>query len=228
MIPLYTPEEFKAAFSKQKLALQCKQCNSIFYLTKHRIQDSLNVNCLSKGDFCSPICGNKYYTQQHCFVVVCDQCGLEFNKNLGQIKATKHNFCSHSCAATYSNTHKTTGTRRSKLEKWLEEQLTKLHPELKIDFNRTDAIEAELDIFFPSLKLAFELNGIFHYEPIYGADKLASTLKNDNRKILACAENGIELCIIDNSQMRNFKEKSAQKFLDIIEKVIAQAISRRV
>ena len=160
-------------------------------------------------------------------VVICEQCGTQVTKQLAQVLKFRHHFCGSSCAATYQNTHKTTGIRRSKLEKWLEEQLTKLHPELKIDFNRTDAIEAELDIYIPSLKLAFELNGIFHFEPIYGADKLESTLKNDHRKMLACAEHGIELCIIDNSQMKHFKEKGAQKFLDIIENIIAQAISRR-
>ena len=36
---------------------------------------------------------------------------------------------------------------RSKLEKWLEEQLIKMYPNLEIHFNRKDAINSELDIY---------------------------------------------------------------------------------
>lgn len=72
------------------------------------------------------------------------------------------------------------------------------------------------NFYFPELKLAFELNGIFHYEPIYGPEKLASIQNNDHRKFAACAEAGISLCIIDCSRMVNFKEPKAEVFLDII------------
>jgi len=129
-------------------------------------------------------------------------------------------FCSRSCAATYNNTHKTTGTRRSKLEQWLEQTLTAHYPNLQFVFNGKEAINSELDIYIPELKLAFELNGIFHYEPIYGPEKLASIQNNDNRKFQACLEQGIELVIIDSSKMEYFKQKSAQKFLDIIKNII--------
>ena len=108
----------------------------------------------------------------------------------------------------------------------MEEQLRSRYPDLGFKFNKTDAIDAELDIYIPSLKLAFEMNGIFHYEPIYGDKKLASTKSNDHRKMLACAERGIELCVIDNSSMKNFKPLKAQKYLDIITCIVDQAISR--
>ena len=93
-------------------------------------------------------------------------------------------------------------------------------------FNKTDDIDAELDIFIPSLRLAFELNGIFHYEPIYGDKKLASVQSNDHRKMLACAERGIELCVLDVSSIKNFKPLRVQKFLNIITGIIDQAIGR--
>jgi hypothetical protein len=157
----------------------------------------------------------------------CDQCNHLFLKDLSQVKKSKHNFCTRSCAAKYNNSHKQTGTRRSKLEVWLGSQLTQRHPNLEFQFNRTDAIDAELDIYLPGLNLAFELNGIFHYEPIYGIDKLHSTNCNDHRKLLACAENGIELCILDTSKMVHFKEQGAQRFLALIEEIITQAIGRR-
>jgi len=74
--------------------------------------------------------------------------------------------------------------------------------------------------------LAFELNGIFHYEPIYGQNKLNQIQNNDNRKFQACLENNIELCIIDTSSQTYFKPKTAQKFLDIITNLINNKISR--
>jgi len=154
--------------------------------------------------------------------VFCAECNKKFHKKLNQINKTNNNFCSQSCAAIYNNAHKKHGTRRSKLEKYLEEELTKLYPNLEIHFNRKDAINSELDIYIPSLSLAFELNGIFHYEPIYGQDKLASIQNNDNRKFQACLENNIELCIIDTSSQKRFTEKSSNKFLSIITNVIKQ------
>ena len=78
----------------------------------------------------------------------------------------------------------------------------------------------ELDIYIPSLKLAFELNGIYHYEPIHGSDKLNKIQNNDNRKFQACAEQGISLCIIDTSSQSYFKENTSEKFLKIIINII--------
>src|ERR1019366_2749034 len=114
--------------------------------------------------------------------------------------------------ASHSNTHKTKGIRKSKLECWLENKLPLLYPNQTFHFNCKDAINSELDIYIPSLKLAFELNGIFHYEPIYGVNKLEQITNNDHRKFQACIENGIELCIIDTSNQKHFTEKSSDKF----------------
>lgn len=158
--------------------------------------------------------------------LICSQCGESFTRRNGVVKGNKRKsksdnvFCSCSCAVTYRHAHKTTGCRRSKLEVWLEEQLRHLYPHLEVLFNRTEAINAELDIHFPGLKVAFELNGIFHYEPIYGLEKLAKTQTNDHRKLLACAERGIELCVIDVSMMTYFKPMKGQRILDIITSIL--------
>ena len=154
----------------------------------------------------------------------CGQCGVPVSRKHSQSKISKsgHLFCNHSCAARYANTHKTVGTRRSKLEVWLEAQLRALYPNLTLLPNDKTAINSELDFYFPDLKLAFELNGIFHYEPIYGPEKLASIQNNDHRKFAACADVGISLCVIDSSHLKNFKEPKARAFLDIICNVINQ------
>lgn len=152
--------------------------------------------------------------------VFCKNCNKEFKKTVAEIKNTKNNFCCQSCAAIYNNTHKTKGIRVSKLEVWLAKELPKLYPNLEFHFNRKDTINSELDIYIPSLKLAFELNGIFHYEPIFGKEKLKSIKNNDNRKFQACIENNIELCIIDSSSLGYFKLDKVKKYLDMIKHII--------
>lgn len=222
MIPLYTHEEFLSCKSRQKLALQCKHCGKTFYKEKHRIQQT---NGIYTGtlDFCSKTCFCS--SQDQSVSVYCEQCGISYKKTKAEIKKTKHHFCSRSCSCTYHNIHKTKGTRCSKLEKWLATKLPLLYPNLEFHFNRKDAINSELDIYIPSLKLAFELNGIFHYEPIFSKEKLASIQNNDNRKIQACLEKGIELCIIDTSKQTYFKDLKCIPYLKIIQDVIMLKIS---
>lgn len=218
MKSLYTESEFKEAKSRQLLPLQCLNCGNTFYKPKHNISANLSGNPRFNMDYCSNQCRRLHLTPP--VMVFCHQCKQLFAKQPKEIKKSNHHFCSKSCAAKWNNTHKTKGTRISKLEKWLQTKLPLLFPYLEFHFNRKDAINGELDIFIPSLRLAFELNGIFHYEPIYGKDKLAKMQNNDARKMQACIERGIELCIIDVSVQKYFKEQSAKKFLTIIQDVI--------
>lgn len=230
MKTLFSQAEFDSAKSNDKLPLTCKGCNTIFFKKKkyiylkqlhapHITPCSKHCSCYKNYvSYCSRKCQNiSRVTQKQ---VNCANCTDLFMKNVCDINKTKNNFCSRSCAAIYRNTHKTTGTRRSKLEIWLESQLTTHYPILQFDFNKKNTINSELDIYIPSLKLAFELNGIFHYEPIYGGNKLNQIKNNDNRKFQACLEHNIELCIVDTSKFINFKENKAKEFLDIICNII--------
>jgi hypothetical protein len=218
MKPLFTEEKLKSSKSEDLLPCECQYCKKTFYLTKHEIQTALNPNHGYKGKYCSKKCHNS--SQISKIIVKCNNCGKEFRKLRNQAERSKNHFCSRSCAAIYNNTHKTKGNRRSKLEIYLEKKLKELYPELKIDFNQTNIINAELDIYIDFLKIAFELNGVFHYEPIYGKDKLKKIQNNDSRKFQACLENGIELCIIDTTQQKYFKEQTSKKFLEIIVNII--------
>ena len=217
MKPLYSKKEFDDAKSTDKLPITCYQCGKTFYIEKKMIKFGIE-NKLNINKYCSNKCrGNSC---KKLVTIKCENCNIIIKKKLGQYKKTKHHFCSSSCAATYNNTHKKYGTRKSKLEVWLETKLTELYPDLDIHFNRKDAINSELDIYIPTLKLAFELNGLFHYEPIFGDDKLQKIQNNDNRKFQACLEQGIELCIIDSSQQKYFKEQTSIKFLNIIKNIL--------
>lgn len=195
----------------------CSVCGNIF--TKKRKFFVKKGNLLYNNLICSNQCKiNNLNTQ---ILTNCGWCNQEIKRVKNQYNRSKSGniFCSKSCAAKYNNTHKTTGNRRSKLEVYLEEKLCKEY-NFTILFNDKTIINSELDIYIPQLKLAFELNGIFHYEPIYGQDKLNSIKNNDSRKFQACLENGIELCIIDSSKLKYFKIEKANGYFEIIKKII--------
>ena len=219
MIIAYTEQEYNQAKNNDLLKIICKTCKTEFLKNKKKVYFALNKMGSMTCDYCCKQC--QTVAQTTSIVKPCGNCGNLVIRNISSSKTKSGNvFCTHSCSATYSNTHKTTGCRRSKLEKWLERRLTELYPELDIHFNRKDTIKSELDIYIPALKTAFELNGIFHYEPIYGSDKLNQIQNNDSRKIQTCLEQGIELCIIDITDMKHFRPQSAQKYLDIIVNLI--------
>lgn len=212
----HTEKELNLLKYNTEIELQCEFCENRFFKKVVEIKKDIN-----RGR------STKYYCTRTCFcnarkishkVYYCRQCKKPFQRALD--KRCKQHFCSSSCSAIYNNTHKTKGYRRSKLEVWLEAELIRLYPNLEFHFNRKDTINSELDIYIPSLKLAFELNGIFHYEPIYGKEKLDQIKNNDTRKFQACLEHGVELCIINTSQFKTFKPKASQKYLDIISCII--------
>lgn len=218
MKQLFTNEEYIKSKELDKLPLECLQCGTTFYKTKATIRNGLNPKRKETCNHCSKKCiGNAKIKK---IKVKCLTCDKEIERHPSQLLLYPKSFCNKSCASVYSNSHKTTGNNRSKLEIWLEEQLTQLYPMLNILYNDRSAINAELDIYIPSLKLAFEINGIFHYEPIFGIDKLNKTQNNDKRKIQACIENGIGFCIIDSTDLKYFKIDRAQKYLDIIRNII--------
>lgn len=231
MKPLYTQEEFNNSKTNDLLQLECYCCSQSFSTKKQNIVRSLrhNTNENNKSytnHFCSNSCTNKYNgllknTKQK---IKCTNCDIELEKTLKQIKDSKNHFCSRSCSATYNNKNKTSGTRRSKLEIYMEEQLTILYPNLSIEFNNKNAIGSELDFYIPSLNLAFELNGIFHYEPIFGINKFNQIQSNDISKSKACHDNKIDLCIIDTSGQSYFKPSTSQKYLDIIINIVNERI----
>lgn len=220
-----------------KVCSKCHQEKSITEFHKDKsIKDGLNNQC----KLCKKICSRLYYFNnkekeklrkkvynshtQYKQLVICKQCNKEFEKLNIEIKRSSNHFCCCSCAALYRNLHKISGCRVSKLELYLQEQLLLLYPTLVFSFNRNNIINSELDIYIPLLNLAFEINGIYHYKPIFGIEKLKQTQLRDNKKKLLCKENNIKLYIIDVSIIKNFKEKDALPFLKIIKDLIDKRV----
>jgi hypothetical protein len=224
MKPLFTQEQFDSAKATEKLLCQCYQCAEPFLAEKRKILHFLKHG-KKNVKHCSKICQSKSQVKKQ--IVKCKNCSIEFSKSLAEINRTYsgNHFCSKSCSGNFNNKNKKIGNRRSKLEVWLQEQLTNLYPNLQIDYNKKDAIGSELDIFIPSLNIAFELNGIFHYEPIYGVDKLSKIQENDNSKSKSCYDAKIDLCIIDTSGQTYFKPSNSQKYLNIMTNIINERLS---
>ena len=220
---LISNEKLLSCKCLEMIPIQCDTCTSTFYRMQKYVKSELK-RFPTRKHFCSKPCQNKNQITK--VSVVCKNCNKTFFKLPNQLKKCPNSFCSSSCAATYNNTHKTHGCRRSKLEIYLEEILPPKYPQLKFHFVRKDAINSELDIYIPTLKLAFELNGIFHYEPIYGEKQLKKIQNNDQRKFQACLEHNIELCIIDVSSLDHFKPNKAQKYVDIITNIIDSKCKR--
>jgi hypothetical protein len=223
MICLFTNTELISSKGNSFLQLQCEKCSTPFFSKKTQITFELKHN-RGRLRFCSKSCFDSKQTKKTS--VSCSQCGIVFLKSLSQYKRTKNHFCNNSCSAVYNNKHKKHGTRRSKLELFIESKLIESFPTLEIHFNRKDTINSELDIYIPSLNLAFELNGIFHYEPIYGSEKLSKIQNNDTRKFQACLEKQIELCIIDTHNIKYSKHERDMKLFQIISDIIVSKLKQ--
>lgn len=214
---LISIEQMLSFKASQMIPLKCDYCQQNFERMQKNVKSDLKLYPHRK-QLCSVKCQNSSRIARQ--EVQCKNCNKTIYKKINQFKKFPNSFCSSSCAATYNNTHKTHGYRRSKFEIYLEQILPQKYSNLEFHFARKDAINSELDIYIPSLKLAFELNGIFHYEPIYGSDQLNKIQNNDKRKFQACLEKQIELCILDVSTISYFKPEKVQKFVNIITDII--------
>lgn len=222
MHTLFSETEYQNAKSLTRLPCVCLNCGKEFGIEKREIKRIRKEN-RNHGNTCSRKCRRIYELKSnniHPIELTCKNCNTCFTRTASQMTKSKNYFCSQSCSATYNNTHKTFGNRRSKLEFHIEQKLTELYPELDIYYNNKETIGSELDIYVPSLSLAFELNGIFHYEPIFGQDKLEKIQNNDINKYQACLENKIDLCIIDTSSQKYVKPSTSQKYIDIVVNIL--------
>ena len=207
--------DFDNAKSRDNISLTCKICNKIYYKNKKNILDKFKT----RGTFpmfCSNACQGNFRTQSSTKEIKCTNCNKNFRKKDCDILKTKNNFCSHSCATTYNNKNKSHGTRRSKFEIQLEDHLLQEFSTLDFLFSNKKIIGSELDVYIPSLKLAFEIQGIFHYEPIFGQEKLDQIQKNDINKELTCNELGITLIKVDISKLKRCTENTVKPYNKIV------------
>ncbi len=191
-----------------------------FLRSKERILRSFKD--WGKCGFCSSNCLNK--SKKNKVDTNCKECGKDITVAFYTWKKNKNNncFCGYSCCAKFNNKNKATGYNRSKMEIYLEAKIKEKYPLLNMICNDNKALSGlELDFYFPDLKLGIELNGITHYEPIYGLDRFTRSQDSDKRKMIGCFELGIELAVIDISSYKYFSEKSGDVVFNEISKILS-------
>jgi len=199
--------------------IACENCGTPHYKAQCEVIKGLNRN---KRFFCSQKCQHEYHsTSQN---VMCANCGKDFWKLPSQItkSKSKNNFCSKSCAATFNNKHKQFGTRRSKIETLIETMLVATYPTLEFQCNQKDTIGSELDFYFPTLKLAIQIQGPLHYQPIYGQAKLDQIQCMDEEKRVACLKQDIRLIELDCSDDKYLNKKKIEERLLQIKTILAE------
>lgn len=226
MKPLFNIDMLEKFKSDELLPFTCYNCTKTFYIKKKYVKFCLSEKGKNRQGtkimFCSHHCDYSNRTKNGTITKKCGFCNKETTRTMAQYKKSKTGniFCNRVCSTRYRNANKIYGIRRSKLEFYLEEELLKTYSNLEFHFSRKDAIKSELDIYIPSLKLAFELNGIVHYKPIYGDKKLKQTKDNDLLKILKCYNKDIDLHVFDISDQINFTKENSKKYLDNIINII--------
>jgi hypothetical protein len=115
-------------------------------------------------------------------------------------------------------------TTRSKIELFLEGRFGEEYPGLEVLYNNRSTIGLELDIYFPSLKLAVELNGITHYAPIYGGRSLFRTQRNDMRKRARCERKSIHLMVLNISEIKKFTPEVNEELFEIIRGLVDERL----
>lgn len=172
----------------------------------------INLNKKRKRmNFCSQACNTNFRKLPNILCKLCNKKVIPKYRN--------RKFCSSSCSATYNNTHKKGGIRISKLEKFLQNNLQNIY-KFPIIFNSKQAINSELDIYIPSLKIAFEINGVFHYKPIFGISRLSSIRNNDKYKFYLCKKNKIKLHIVNTMKHRYVTNLTCLPYLEKIQNII--------
>lgn len=174
--------------------------------------------------FCGRICSNAHQNQR--LELPCATCGKVCFKQMHELKRSKSGnvFCNLSCANTWSNFSAKKKISKSILENYIQEQLKIDFPFLEMAFNYMGAIESELDVYIPSLKVAIEINGPLHYTPALGQYRFDTIRANDVKKTKACKAAGIQLYLLDASKFKYLSDSSRNRYYPQIRSLIDRLI----
>ena len=143
----------------------------------------------------------------------CPVCGKHLH--LTPFQANKRKYCSGHCRNMVNNM-KINGNR-SKAEKMLENMLKVKFPQLAFNINDRTILEGlELDFYFPSINLAIEWNGIFHYKNVGHNFELIK--QKDAKKMQLCKDKNIELYIVkDLTSSTKFIKQQINKIENLLK-----------
>ncbi len=208
---------------------KCVKCGSEFEVLPH----------LDFKKYCSRECYDKTITvsQTDSYVrnaqekKVCSFCSIEFTRAVTFSKKPRNpktgkSFCSGSCRSKYvhANCNPTQHTNKSLPQQILYALLQKEFPNEPILYNDRTTLKSsiELDIVFPRLKVAIEVNGPIHYLPIFGEEKFQTVVNRDSVKMAEAYSMGYNLIVIDVSklQKRNYEKVMTGHLTDTIKPII--------
>ena len=207
---------------------KCDQCKKDFErLLSDRLEIKKNKvkGHRSDKEFCSKECFYKFRTDNFTITGNCDWCNKEIVHKLCESQKSKsgRHFCSLSCSASYNNTQKRL-SKRSKCEIMLFDLLKEKYTSLDLVANGKKMLEGmECDIEIASLSLAIEWNGIVHYKPIYGEEKLRKIQSVDERKQNLAQQKGIRLIVVpDLVSNEKYVKEAFYNICKIIDELMSE------
>jgi hypothetical protein len=167
---------------------------------KQIIKNLIEKNTKTRVEFICPVCGKILMVTEN-----------EFKKR---------KYCGGSCRNKINN-KQIFGTR-SKAEVYLEETLKNEFPNLIMMFNDRELLNGkELDVYIPSLNLAIEWNGIYHYKKIRDDESFEKTTNKDKQKISDCVKLNIELYVVkDLTSGKKFIKEETKKIIKFVKQKI--------
>lgn len=224
----------KEIVSKEMASFKCYHCGTEKVVTKTKMaQKSKN-----KRNFCSEKCYHENLRINHIKdKISCGMCGAEITSSRSlkkKLPKCGKYFCDKSCRMKYYNKfHSIAKTKnKSRPEELFVELIQTEFPQLRVLRNNREILKSglELDIFFPEISLAIEINGPVHYLPIFGEERLNLVSSKDSRKMAEAYASGIELIVIDVSTWCSLKTqqgKSKEIFSETIKPILAAKIAAR-
>lgn len=228
MLPLFTEEEYQSCKFERLLPLQCEHCDQTFLAKKKKVWEARNSpRTKTQVRFCSRKCA---FANTETYVVIsCSWCSVPILKRpRSQIGPSGRAFCTQSCGAKYNNRNKTHGTRVSKLENYLQRRLDQTFPFLEVWKNTLKPIGLELDLYFPTLKTAIEINGFHHYNAVFGETKFKRIQELDQEKVERCAKAGIHLIVLNTRHLKHFKVHEAEAVFAQIKSLALSSIGKEL
>ena len=108
----------------------------------------------------------------------------------------------------------------SRLEKYLLDRLLK--DGYKVDFHKEQMLantKLQIDLFLPTLNVAIEVDGLSHFEPVWGEETLKKNKGYDNKKTGLILGKG--LVLIRVKQLRDFSSSRASLLYDKLKNILS-------